>query len=88
MILIFIKSNSLIRDNLIDRAGEIRIYEVKMGGTSWKPEIPDKNKVKENLAAIKKTLYPITDEAITKMLYLMKHNFSMMEIKNFDVISK
>lgn len=72
----FIKSiNSLIGSNLIDRAGEIRIYEVKMGGTSWKPEIPDENKVKENLAAIKENSVSITDEAITKMLYLMKTQF-------------
>ena len=72
----FIKSiNSLIGSNLIDRAGEIRIYEVKMGGTSWKPEIPDENKVKENLAAIKENSVSITDQAITKMLYLMKTQF-------------
>ena len=72
----FIKSiNSLIGSNLIDRAGEIRIYEVKMGGTSWKAEIPDENKVKENLAAIKENSVSITDEAITKMLYLMKTQF-------------
>ena len=72
----FIKSiNSLIGSNLIDRAGEIRIYEVKMGGTNWKPEIPDENKVKENLVAIKENSVSITDEAITKMLYLMKTQF-------------
>ena len=46
-----------------------------MGGTSWKPEIPDENKVKENLAAIKENSVSITDEAITKMLYLMKTQF-------------
>lgn len=72
----FIKSiNSLIGSNLIDRAGEIRIYEVKMGGTNWKPEIPDENKVKENLTTIKENSVSITDEAITKMLYLMKTQF-------------
>lgn len=78
----FIKSiNSLIGSNLIDRAGEIRIYEVKIGGTNWKPKIPDENRVTENLAAIKENSVSITDEAITKMLYLMKTQFSMMEIK-------
>ena len=72
----FTKSiNSLIGRNLIDRAGEIRIYEVKMGGTTWKPEIPDENKVKENLAKIKENSVSITEEAITKMLYLMKTQF-------------
>ena len=72
----FIKSiNSLIGSNLIDRAGEIRIYEVKIGGTNWKPKIPDENRVTENLAAIKENSVSITDEAITKMLYLMKTQF-------------
>lgn len=72
----FIKSiNSLIGSNLIDRAGEIRIYEVKIGGTNWKPKIPDEDKVKENLATIKENSVSITEEAITKMLYLMKTQF-------------
>lgn len=72
----FIKSiNSLIGSNLIDRAGEIRIYEVKIGGTNWIPKIPDEDKVKENLATIKENSVSITEEAITKMLYLMKTQF-------------
>lgn len=72
----FIKSiNSLIGSNLIDRAGEIRIYEVKIWGTNWIPKIPDEDKVKENLATIKENSISITEEAITKMLYLMKTQF-------------
>ena len=46
-----------------------------MGGTNWKPKIPDEDKVKENLSAIKENSVSITDEAITKMLYLMKTQF-------------
>ena len=40
--------NSLIGSNLVDNAGKMRTYDVKIGGTNWKPTIPNK----ENLETV------------------------------------
>ena len=66
--------NSLIGSNLVDRAGKIRVYEVRIGGTNWRPEIPNEEKVKENLEKYNK-IENITDRAITIMCYLMRTQF-------------
>ena len=31
--------------NLVEAPGKIRIYDVKMAGTNWKPELPSKEKL-------------------------------------------
>ena len=41
--------NSLVGSNLIDSAGNMRVYDVSIGGTNWKPQIPNENGVIENL---------------------------------------
>ena len=66
--------NSLIGSNLIDRAGKVRIYEVAIGGTNWKPELPDENKITENLKDFEK-IKCVTERAITIMCYLMRTQF-------------
>ena len=67
--------NSLVGSNLVDRAGEMRIYDVQIGGTNWKPDIPDEEKVSNKLEEIKKSSPCITDMAITEMCYLMRTQF-------------
>ena len=67
--------NSLVGSNLVDRAGEMRIYDVQIGGTNWKPDIPDEEKVSNKLEEIKKSSSCITDMAITEMCYLMRTQF-------------
>lgn len=66
--------NSLVGSNLVDRAGEIRTYEVTIGGTSWKPEIPNEEKVIRDLQEFSK-IEAITEKAITIMCYLMRTQF-------------
>lgn len=66
--------NSLIGSNLIDRAGQIRIYEVNIGGTNWKPELPDENDVAKKLEEFN-NIECITEQAITIMCYLMRTQF-------------
>jgi len=66
--------NSLVGSNLVDRAGEIRIYEVRIGGTNWKPEIPNEKEVIEMLKKINE-IECVTDRAITAMCYLMRTQF-------------
>ena len=66
--------NSLVGSNLIDRAGQARIYDVTIGGTTWKPGIPNENKVIDNLNNLSK-IECITERAITIMCYLMRTQF-------------
>lgn len=58
-------------DNLIINAGFIRKVPVSIGGTSWKPDIPIKSQIKEEVANVLSVEEP-TDRAITLMLYLMR----------------
>ena len=66
--------NSLVGSNLVDRAGQIRVYEVRIGGTNWKPELPKEDNVIKQLEQYNK-LECITDRAITIMCYLMRTQF-------------
>ena len=63
--------NSLVGSNLVDRAGQIRTYDVSIGGTNWKPEIPKEDKIINDLKKFEK-IDCITDRAITIMCYLMR----------------
>ena len=58
-------------DNLILRAGLLRTTSVSIGGTTWKPEIPNPDQVRTDLENIQK-LPTATEQAITLMLYLMR----------------
>ncbi|MEG1830277.1 MAG: Fic family protein [Raoultibacter sp.] len=40
------------RDGAVNYPGELRLYEVKMGGTQWKPELPDYDQAKTAIAKI------------------------------------
>lgn len=58
-------------DNLVVNAGFIRKVPVSIGGTSWKPDIPIEEQIKEDMVTINNISEP-TDRAITMMLYLMR----------------
>ncbi len=58
-------------DNLIIRAGYLRNVSVSMGGTTWKPDMPDEDKIREKLDEISK-IENSTERAITLMLYCMR----------------
>lgn len=58
-------------DNLIIRAGYLRNVSVSMGGTSWKPDMPDEEKIRGDLDEILRTKNP-TERAIALMLYCMR----------------
>lgn len=66
--------NSLVGSNLVDRAGNIRTYEVSIGGTNWKPEIPNEEDVSYKLQELLK-IESATERAITIMCYLMRTQF-------------
>ncbi|MCM1335221.1 MAG: Fic family protein [Bacteroides sp.] len=58
-------------DNLVYNAGYLRRVPVSIGGTSWKPDIPDEPLIKKGLADIFETENP-TERCITLMLYCMR----------------
>ncbi len=71
----YLKSiNSLIGSNLIDRAGQIRIYEVRISGTNYIPELPNEDEVTKKLKEFEK-IECVTERAITIMCYLMRLQF-------------
>ncbi len=63
--------HSLIGTNLVESPGMMRIYDVNMGGTKWKPELPSKEKMEQLLKEYSNNEI-ITDGAITLMCKLMK----------------
>ena len=63
--------NSLVGSNLIEAPGKLRIYEVAMGGTTWKPELPTLERVEEVIESRLNTQSE-TDRIITLMCRLMK----------------
>lgn len=71
----YLKSiNSLVGSNLIDMPGQGRVYEVRIGGTDWIPDLPNEDKITEDLNNFSK-IECITDRAITIMCYLMRTQF-------------
>ena len=63
--------NSLVGSNLIESPGKLRVYEVAMGGTTWKPELPTLEKIEETLEN-RLNAQSETDRIITLMCRLMK----------------
>lgn len=64
--------HSLIGSNIIDSPGKLRKFEVSMGGTNWKPELPSLEKLNNLLNEIKTLNSSNTDKSITLMCKLMK----------------
>lgn len=58
-------------DNLIYNSGYVRKIPVRIGGTSWIPDLPIEVDIKENMNTINK-ISCITERAIVLMLYCMR----------------
>lgn len=85
--------NKIINNNLTYDAVEIRTYDVRIGGTDWKPDIPRRYDIEVNINKINQ-IENVTERAITMMLYLMRTRvFSVgnkqtaMFIANYILIS-
>jgi len=69
------KLNQLVGgDNLILDAGQLRKWPVLIGGTTWKPDMPDDVAIRQRLGEIQE-IEGTTERAITLMLYLMRGQF-------------
>lgn len=65
------KVNKIVGANLIYQSGYIRQFDVTIGGTTWRPKMPHKEEIIEELNEIQK-ITNATQRAITLMLYLMR----------------
>lgn len=64
--------NKLVGEyNIVPLAGILRTSDVSMGGTDWKPEVPNKEEIEKHMNEISK-IENATDRALTMMLYLMR----------------
>lgn len=63
--------HSLVGSNIVEAPGKIRVYEVGMAGTKWKPEIPSRENLEKTLNDIEKISCD-TERAIVLMCKLMK----------------
>lgn len=60
-----------IGEKVIINPGKIRNSDVNMGGTSWKPTLPYREEIEENINKILENKN-VTDKSLTLMLYLMR----------------
>lgn len=63
--------NQIINTSLMTDAGLLRNYDVSIGGTSWKPDIPDKERIIKDVDSIMK-MECVTERALKIMLYVMR----------------
>jgi len=61
-------------DSLIYNAGYIRKVDVSIGGTTWKPAMPDEDEIKARLLEMQ-SLENVTQRAIEIMLYCVRGQF-------------
>lgn len=64
--------SQIIGDKIVPLAGELRVSDVNIGGTTWKPEIPDMDRISEKIEGIMQQEISITEKAIELMLFLMR----------------
>lgn len=71
----FIESiHAFVGSNIVEQPGKLRVYEVSMGGTNWRPELPTEEKINALIDEYNKKIHSenITDLIITFMCKLMK----------------
>ena len=71
----FIESiHALVGSNIVEQPGKLRIFDVSMGGTKWKPELPSEEKINELINKYNDDLEckSVTDAIFTFMCRLMK----------------
>lgn len=65
--------NSEVGKGVVFREGLLRDTEVRIGGTTWKPPIPDEEKIKRFIEDVCNNLkFSATDRGIQTMLYVMR----------------
>ena len=63
--------NQLINAGLMMDAGQVRGYDVQIGGTKWVPDLPIIEDIQAKLAALM-SIPDVKDRAVSVMLYVMR----------------
>jgi len=66
------KAHIILGKFTVINSGIIRSDEVRIGGTEWKPDIPDENKIKNDIDFIMRSGISELEKALDMMLYLMR----------------
>ncbi len=70
--------NSEVGKGIVMNEGNLRTLDVKIGGTGWRPEIPNEEAVKEFIdQTMNNTDTSATEKAINMMLYIMRGQLFM-----------
>ena len=64
--------NQEIGTHLIAGCGNLRTFDVSIGGTGWRPSIPEYDSVAAEIAKIRDSSASNTDKALTAMLYICR----------------
>ncbi len=64
--------NKIVEEGFYYTAGKIRSTPVTIGGTTWKPDLPSENIIKEDLEEIFNKTINDADKSIELLLYTMK----------------
>lgn len=64
--------NSIVGSSIIREPGSLRTSDVSMGGTAWKPALPDLETAKSRIGEILAQNGTDTGRAVDMMLYLMR----------------
>lgn len=64
--------NKMVEEGFYYNAGKLRDVPVRIGGTSWQPELPLESKVKEDLTTIVQSKKSNIDKTIELVLYIQK----------------
>ena len=79
--------NRLVEETFYYNVGKVRSVPVKIGGSTYEPELPIESVVKEEIAEILNRDIDCEDKAIYLMLYLMKRQIFIDGNKRTAVIS-
>ena len=78
--------NKMVEEGFYYSAGKVRNVPVKIGGTTWKPDLPIESIIKEELEQIFNKKLDDVDRAIELLLYTMKKQIFIDGNKRTSVI--
>ena len=78
--------NKLVEEGFYYNAGNLRNVPVKIGGTSWTPDIPIESDIKDNIKNIIEQKEDDIDKAIELLLYVVKKQMFIDGNKRTSVI--
>lgn len=78
--------NKLVEEGFYYNAGNLRNVPIKIGGTSWTPDIPIESDIKENIRDIIEKNISDVDKAIDLLLYVVRKQMFIDGNKRTSVI--